>query len=42
MLCGAGIGASLPGGLMNPDGIRAARALNPHVFNTCVNGIANG
>ena len=41
VLCGAGIGASLPGGLMNPDGIELSR-LNPHVFNTCVNGIATG
>jgi ABC-2 type transport system ATP-binding protein len=41
VLCGAGIGASLPGGLMNPDGIELSR-LDPHVFNTCVNGIANG
>ena len=41
VLCGAGIGASLPGGLMNPDGIELSR-LDPHMFNTCVNGIANG
>ena len=41
VLCGAGIGASLPGGLMNPDGIELSR-MNPHVVNTCVNGIANG
>ena len=41
VLCGAGIGASIPGGLMNPDGLELSR-LDPHVFNTCVNGIANG
>ena len=41
VLCGAGIGASIPGGLMNPDGLELSR-LDPHVFNTCFNGSANG
>ncbi|MBN1529661.1 MAG: alpha/beta hydrolase [Thermoleophilaceae bacterium] len=41
ILCGAGAGASLPGGLLNPDGVEPSR-LDPHVLNTCVNGIASG
>jgi ABC-2 type transport system ATP-binding protein len=41
VLCGAGAGASLPGGLLNPDGPEPSR-LDPHVLNTCVNGIATG
>jgi ABC-2 type transport system ATP-binding protein len=41
VLCGAGIASSLPGGLMNPDGLQLSR-LNPHLFNTCVNGIVSG
>jgi ABC-2 type transport system ATP-binding protein len=42
ILCGAGIEGSLvPGGLMNPDGLQLSR-LDPHVFNTCVSGIASG
>jgi ABC-2 type transport system ATP-binding protein len=42
VLCGLGIEGSLvPGGLMNPDGLQLSR-LDPHVFNTCVSGTANG
>jgi ABC-2 type transport system ATP-binding protein len=41
ILCGAGTAASVPGGLLNPDGVQLWR-LNPHLFNTCVNGIATG
>jgi ABC-2 type transport system ATP-binding protein len=41
ILCGAGTAASLPGGLLNPDGVQLMR-LNPHLFNTCVNGLASG
>jgi ABC-2 type transport system ATP-binding protein len=41
VLCGAGVAGSLPGGLMNPDGLELWR-LNPHMFNTCVNGIVSG
>ena len=41
VLCGLGIAASLPGGLLNPDGIELSR-LDPHMLNTCVNGIASG
>ena len=40
-LCGLGLGASVPGGLLNQDGIQLSR-LDPHMFNTCVNGIASG
>ena len=41
VLCGAGVAGSLPGGLLNADGLQLWR-LNPHMFNTCVNGIASG
>ena len=41
ILCGAGVAGSLPGGLLNPDGVQLLR-LNPHMFNTCVNGIVSG
>ncbi|MEA2332716.1 MAG: type transport system ATP-binding protein [Thermoleophilaceae bacterium] len=41
ILCGAGIAASLPGGLLNPDGPEPSR-LSPHVVNTCVGGTATG
>jgi ABC-2 type transport system ATP-binding protein len=41
ILCGAGVQGSLPGGLLNPDGVQLWR-LNPHLFNTCVNGIVSG
>ena len=41
VLCGSGIAASLPGGLLNPDGPEPSR-LDPHVLNTCVSGIATG
>ena len=40
-LCGLGLVASVPGGLLNQDGIQLSR-LDPHMFNTCVNGIASG
>jgi ABC-2 type transport system ATP-binding protein len=40
-LCGLGVAGSLPGGLLNPDGVQLMR-LNPHMFNTCVNGIVSG
>jgi ABC-2 type transport system ATP-binding protein len=41
LLCGLGVTGSLPGGLLNPDGVQLLR-LNPHMFNTCVSGIATG
>ena len=42
LLCGIGVeGSLIPGGLMNPDGLQLMR-LDPHLFNTCVNGIVNG
>ena len=41
LLCGLGTAASLPGGLLNPDGIELSR-MDPHLLNTCVNGIASG
>jgi ABC-2 type transport system ATP-binding protein len=41
ILCGAGVAGSLPGGLLNPDGVQLWR-LNPHMFITCVNGIVSG
>jgi ABC-2 type transport system ATP-binding protein len=41
LLCGLGTVGSLPGGLMNPDGVQLWR-LDPHLFNTCVNGIVSG
>ena len=41
VLCGAGTAASLPGGLLNPDGFEPSR-LDPHMLNTCVNGLASG
>ena len=41
VLCGAGIAGSLPGGLLNPDGFRVLR-VSPHMFNTCVGGLASG
>ena len=40
-LCGLGIAGSLPGGLINQDGIEPSR-LDPHMLNTCVNGLATG
>ena len=40
-LCGLGLVSSVPGGLLNQDGIQLSR-LDPHMFNTCVNGIASG
>jgi ABC-2 type transport system ATP-binding protein len=41
VLCGVGTVGSVPGGLVNPDGVQPSR-LNPHMLNTCVNGIATG